>query len=420
MRAAFLCYRGNMTSGGQGVYLFALTQELARRGWEIDCFVGPPLPDPMPWARVFPIENQRFWGKRFDPRPGAFLPRPDPLRILQPLNFFEYAVTAFGCFPEHLSFSLRAARAVMQKLRSGVSYSVVHDVQSLSYGLLWLQALGLPVVSTIHHPLSVDLRSSLQRDTSFLERKGTLTFYPVRTQARVSRRLAAVITSSERSASEIEHGFGVDPARIYNVHNGVDLPAPSAARPRPARTELLFLGRASDPNKGLEFLLGALPLLPGNVSLRVLDHYPHGTPLDQLIRALRIAERVRFEGKLPRSELERAFTEASVVVLPSLFEGFGLPALEALAAGTPVVATRAGSLPEVLAVAGAGKLVAPGDSAALAKGIGEVLEGWESAQREALEARPRIERAFGWPEVTARTEAVYLKVRGEGRRGRRW
>ncbi len=410
MRAAFLCYRGTMTSGGQGMYLHSLTRELASLGWEIDCFSGPPQADPMPWARVFPIENQRFWGKRFDPRPGAFLPRPNPLRILSPLNLFEYAVTAFGFFPEYTSFSLRAAQAVIGRLRAGVRYDLVHDVQSVSYGLLWLQALGLPVVTTIHHPLSIDLESSLARDTTFLDRKGTLTFYPVGTQARVARRLAAVITSSEASATAIERGFGVDRARIHNVTNGVDLPPPGELRPRPERTQLLFLGRASDPNKGLEFLLGALPLLPTDITLRVLDHYPHGSTLDTRIRELRIGERVRFEGKLPRADLEVAFRSAAVVVLPSLYEGFGLPALEALAAGTPVVATRAGALPEVLAEAGAGKLVAARDSAALAKGIGEVLERWEDAQREAVEARTRIERAFGWGAVARRTVAVNDEV----------
>src|SRR5574341_924524 len=157
MRVAFLCYRGNMKSGGQGVCLHALTRELAALGCEIDVFVGPPYPDPMPWARVTRLENQMFWGKRFERRRGGFLPEP-------------------------FAFSVRAALALLRELRAGRRYDVVHDVQSVSYGLLLLQALGLPVVTTIHHPLSIDLRSSLARDRSFAERKGSLTFYPVRTQ----------------------------------------------------------------------------------------------------------------------------------------------------------------------------------------------------------------------------------------------
>ncbi len=410
MRIAFLCYRGNMQSGGQGLYLAALTRALAERGHEIDVFVGPPYPDPLPRARVFPIENQQFWGARFSRDPAAFLPRPDPFRIFHPLNFYEYAVTRFGFLPELFAFSMRAAAALQAELRSGVRYTLVHDVQSLGYGLLWLQALGLPVVSTIHHPLTIDRASSLRRDTNFSELKGSLTFYPVRTQARVARRLAGILTSSAASAREIERGFGVSPARIHNVLNGVDLPPSHGLRTRPERTELLFVGRAGDPNKGLEVLLTALALLPPEVTLKVLDAYPHDTPLDTRVRELRLAQRVSFVGKLPRAQLEEAFGSATIVVLPSLFEGFGLPAIEALAAGTPVVAASAGALPEVIGAAGTGKLVPPADPVALAKGIAETLEDWPNAQREAVAARRHLEREFAWDRVAARVEAVYTRI----------
>jgi len=409
-RIAFLAYRGNMMSGGQGVYLHALTRELAQLGHEIDVFVGPPYPDPMPWARVFEIENCEFWGARFKKQPGAFLPRPDPLRIFEPLNFYEYAVTRFGFLPEPFAFSVRAARAVLAELRAGARYDLVHDVQSVSYGLLLLQRLGLPVVTTIHHPLTVDRRSSLIRDRTFKEFKGTLTFYPVRTQARVARRLDAVITSSEASASEIELGFRVRRERIHQIGNGVTLPAPGGERPRPRSDELLFVGRCGDPNKGLEHLLTALARLPERVRLRVLDVFPLGTPLETQLRDLGLVERVSFAGKVSQAELERAYREASAVVVPSLFEGFGLPAIEALSVGTPVVATRAGALPEVIAAAAAGRLVEPGDGAGLAKCVGEVLDDWEGEHRRALAARSRIEATFAWPVVARRTAQVYASL----------
>ncbi len=410
MRIALLAYRGNMQSGGQGIYLHALTRELLRRGHEIDCFVGPPYPDPIPGARLGLIENQQFWIKRFKRERSAFLPRPDPLRILHPLNFYEYAVTRFGFLPEPFAFSLRAAREVIARLRRGVRYDLVHDVQSLGYGLLWLRALGLPVVATVHHPLTVDRRFSLQRDQTFSDYKGTLTFYPVRSQARVARRLDAVITCSGASAHEITHGFRVRPERVHNVLNGVDLPASGRRRPQPAEPELLFVGRAGDPNKGLEHLLAALALLPREIRLCVLDRFPEGTAMARQISAHGLASRIRFAGKVSRDELEAAYQRAALVVVPSLFEGFGLPAVEALAAGTPVVASRAGALPEILDVAGAGRLVPPGDPPALAKGISESLARWRSEQRAALAARTRIETGFSWPRVVARTEQVYRQV----------
>jgi len=413
MRIAFLCYRGNMKSGGQGIYLHALTRELAALGCEIDVFVGPPYPDPMPWARVTRLPNQMFWGKRFDKRRGAFLPAPDPFAILRPLDFFEFAATRFGFLPEPFAFSVRAAGAVLRELRAGRHYDLVHDVQSVSYGLLLLQALGIPVVTTIHHPLSIDLRSSLARDRTFRERKGSLTFYPVRTQARTARRLAAVLTSSQASRRAIARDFGVRPERIHDVRNGVELSERPAKRARPARTELLFVGRCGDPNKGLEFLLEALALLPHGVGLRVLDYFPAFTSLERTLRELGLMERVRFTGKVTSEELAAAYRDATAVVLPSLFEGFGLPAIEALAAGTPVIASRAGALPEVIADAGTGTLVPPRDPAALAKAIGELLEGWDAAHAEALAARPRIESIFGWKPTAERTLALYERVIGE-------
>ena len=135
MRIAFLAYRGNMISGGQGIYLHALTHELAQRGYDIDCYVGPPYPAPMPWVRVIRIENQQFWGSRFAKARSAFLPRPDPFRIFRPLNFYEYVVSRFGFLPEPFAFSVRAARAVIERVRQGVRYDLVHDIQSVSYGI---------------------------------------------------------------------------------------------------------------------------------------------------------------------------------------------------------------------------------------------------------------------------------------------
>jgi glycosyltransferase involved in cell wall biosynthesis len=413
MRVALLCYRANMQSGGQGIYLHALSRALAGQGHEIDAFVGPPYPDPMPWARVVELENHEFWARGFDEQPGAWLPRPDPWRILLPLNFGEFLVTRFGFFPEPAAFSLRAARELVRRGRAGVRYDVVHDVQSLGYGLLWLRALGMPVISTVHHPLSIDLRESLARARSAREIKGALTFHPVRMQRRVARRLDAIITSSEISRAAIRADFGVADARIHNLHNGVELPPPGAARGRPQRPELLFVGRASDPNKGIEVLLAALEQLPAEIALRCLCEPPHpGDPVHVSLRRRGLESRVRFEGKLPRAGLEAAYREAAIVVVPSLFEGFGLPAIEALAAGTPVLASDAGALPEVLDRAGAGRRVPARDPLRLAQGIRSLLGDWEAEQRKVLDARPTLEAAFGWREVARRTARLYARVAG--------
>jgi glycosyltransferase involved in cell wall biosynthesis len=235
-------------------------------------------------------------------------------------------------------------------------------------------------------------------------------------QGRVARRLAAIITSSEVSRARIRADYRVAPERIHNLHNGVELPAPGAPRSRPLPAELLFVGRAGDPNKGLAVLLAALALLSPDIRLRCLCEPPHASdPVRADCARLGLESRVSFEGKVPRDRLESAYQEAAIVVLPSLFEGFGLPAIEALAAGTPVVASDAGALPEVLDRAGAGRRVPARDPRALADAIRAVLDDWEAEQRKVLAARSQLEAAFGWPEVARRTAALYARVRAERR-----
>lgn len=418
MRIAFGAYRGTMQAGGLGMYLYSLTRELAELGIEIDLYVGPPYPDPMPWLRVIQLQNEHYWARRFERGSGAPVDPSHPGRIFEPLNFYEFAASRFGFLPEMFAFSMRMAHALLREVRRGARYDLVHDVQTLGYGLLWLRALGLPAVATVHHPLTIDRRFSLARDRSFTERRGSLTFHPVRTQARVARHIEAIVTSSEASVAELEDGFGVDRARIHNVGNGVELPPPGARRPRPTETELLFMGRCGDPNKGLEFLLGALAELPDDVTLRVLDEPPVDSQLMRQIADQKLHERVVFAGKLPRPELEQTLRTTTALIVPSLFEGFGLPAVEALASGTPVIASRAGALAEVVARAGAGMLVPPADPLALAAAIRELLADWEAQQARAVAARGRIEAEFGWAQVAQRTVGVYRRAL-ELRRARR-
>jgi len=412
LRICFLAYRGNMHSGGQGVYLWHLARELARSGHEVHVFVGPPYPDPMPFAkRMVALPNPRLWGKRFDPDPVALLPRPNPFRIFEPLNFYELGATWFGFLPEPFAFSVRAFHSLVSTLREGARYDVVHDIQSLGYGLLAVQALGLPVVTTVHHPLSVDRRSSFARDRTMREALGTMEFYPVGMQAFVARRLDAVLTSSRTSAGQIRRDFRVRPERLRMVWNGIDTewfrPRPEVAR---STSELVCVARASDPNKGVATLIRALARLPHEVTLTLVDEDHAEHEGRRLARAIGCADRLRVVGRVSRADLVRLYSRATLVVVPSLYEGFGLPAAEAMACGTPVVASAAGALPEVMAVGGVGTLVPPGDAEALAKAIAELLAAPEARSSLSARARPRIEAAFSWPRVAEATASVYREI----------
>ena len=150
LRIALLAYRGNMQSGGQGIYLWFLARELARCGHEVHVLSGPPFPDAMPFARsVVRVPNEGFWARRFQKDPAALLPRPDPFAVFEPLNFWEYAATWFGFLPEPFAFSVRAVRTLLARIRGGERFDLIHDVQSLGWATLLLRAVGLPVVNAM-------------------------------------------------------------------------------------------------------------------------------------------------------------------------------------------------------------------------------------------------------------------------------
>jgi len=405
MNICLLCYRGNPYSGGQGGYLFSLSQELARMGHQVTILVGPPLPRPMPWARIIPVENLNLWGVRRN-----FLPPGKPWTIFRPLNFFEWAVTRFGFFPEMLIFSIRII-PLLKNLSRMERFNVIHDVQSLGYGLLLARNLGPPVVTTVHHPLTIDYAASLERDRNFKEHYYTVVFYPLKMQRRVIRRLDRVITSSQETAREISRSFRVRPEKIRNVFNGLDsdfLRPPDGNRRIPK--SLLFVGNTDDTKKGIVYLIRAMTFLPEEITLTIVDQgRPQKTYAPGLVETWGLEKRVRFTGKIPTSSLNDLYRKAEAVVLPSLYEGFGLPAAEAMACETPVVATNVGALPEVVG-GGAGILVPPRDPGALAAAIREILRNPEQRIEMGRRGRRRVEDLFTWEKVAERTINVYREL----------
>lgn len=376
---------------------------MARRGHEVTILVGPPYPHPTPWARVERIPNSQYWGKRRD-----FLPNDNPLRILRPLEFLEFSSSRLGYFPEPLAFSLRAWRR-FSMLHKETPYDIVHDVETLGYGLLGIRWQGVPVVSTVHHPLTLDLISHLAKARSWKERYYNVVFFPLIMQGIVARRIEGIITSSEAGIREIEKAFRVRRESIHLVHTGVDLevfsPNPDVEKV-PGR--VLFVGNAQDPRKGIRVVLEALRLLPEGVKLVIVDEgEPHKPYAPALVRQMGLGGRVVFTGRLTQEELVDHYRRASVLVLPSAFEGFGLPVVEALGCGTPVVVTDGGSLPEVVGEGEGGFIVPRGDSRALADAIERITRDPSLARDMGNKGRKRMERLFSWDRTASHTEEVY-------------
>ncbi len=420
LRIAYVAYRGNMNSGGQGIYLWFLAREMARLGHKVHVFVGPPYPDPMPFARVEELPNRQFWAKWVLGQKDQIVPRRDPLQILQPLNFYELAASRMGFLPEPFAFSLRAFRRLTHHLRNDLGFDLVHDVQCLGYGLLGLRALGLPVVTTVHHPLSVDRRASFVRDDTFADVLGTAKFYPIGMQAFVARHLDAVLTSSEASANQIVKDFGVRPDRIHNLRNGIDVELFCPDREvEKGRDELLCVGRSADPNKGIATLIQALRHLPDHVTLTLVDDDSPENQVRRWAGEAGVLDRLHLTGRVASDELVRLYRRASVVVVPSRWEGFGLPAVEAMACGTPVVAARSGALPEVLDLTGGGLLAERDDPRSLADAIQTLLGNSEMRALMSKRGRERVVETLSWPRIAADTADVYAEVTSRAaRRGR--
>lgn len=405
MNICLLSYRGNMFCGGQGIYLYYLSRALAQRGHNITIIVGPPYPAYMPWAKVHREVNHHFWGWHRD-----WLPKPNPFEAFIPLNMLELAYRKFGFFPEPMAFSLRAFRT-FGKLCRQTSFDVVHDIQSLGFGLIAVKLSGVPVVTTVHHPLTVDLRASInQPGKNFVDVMGSIEFYPVLMQAFVARRLDAVLTSSKASKKELIADFRIKADKIRIVGNGIELEhfneLPYVKR---SNNLLLFVGYVDGPQKGFYYLLKALKLLPKHIELIAVDD-PNRFWAPMWIKELGLENRVKFTGKVSDEELLKLYSQSTITVISSLYEGFGLPAVEALCCGSAVVATRTGALPEIIEHGVTGLLVPPKDPQAIAEAVMYFLLNEDARLASVKEGRNRVAQNFSWEKIAEKTEAVYKEV----------
>lgn len=419
LRVCFIAYRGNMACGGQGIYLYFLARELARQGVEVDVVVGPPYPDAMPFAQdVQELPNQEHWARWFTRDYGGMIPQGGARAALSPLHLYELGASRLGFLPEPFAFSVRAFKAISNRLRSGERWDLVHDVQCLGYGVLGLKAMGLPIVTTIHHPLTVDRRASFIRDETFRDAIGTMSFYPIGMQSFVARRVDRVFTSSDESAQTIAEDFRVQPQKIRNVYNGLDTDLYCPDRTIERRPhQLLCVGRASDPNKGIRNLIRSLALMPKELELTLVDNNHPDNEVFKWAREAGVSERLHVTGRIETEALVDLYRSSAITIVPSRYEGFGLPAAEAMACETPVVACRAGALPEVMSLCQGGVLVDRDSPEALAQGVRELFSQPERRMELGREARKRVEAHLSWREIARLTREGYLEVLDE-RRGR--
>jgi MMP alpha-(1->4)-mannosyltransferase len=400
LRIALLSYRSKPHSGGQGVYVRHLSRELTARGHYVEVFSGRPYPelDEGPVLREVPsLDLYR------DEDPFR-TPRREELRDWA--DALEVAMMWGGAFPEPLTFSVRALRAL--RARPG-DFDIVHDNQGLGYGMLGVRRLGVPLVTSVHHPISVDRRLDLA-GRNWLGRLDKGRWYGfVRMQARVARRAGPLITVSSSSKGDICRDFRVNPEKVHVIPLGVDT---RLFRPRPKQPRvpgrIVTVTSADSPLKGLPTLLRAVAKLATEREAHLVVIGTPSAATRQQVAQLALGDRVTFASGLPDAEYARMLASAEVAVIPSMYEGFSLPALEHMASGTPLIASRAGALPEV--TEDAAMLVPPGDPEELAAALRGLLGDETACAEHAERGLARVRERFAWPAVAAATEALYRKV----------
>ncbi|MFD3656931.1 glycosyltransferase family 4 protein [Streptomyces sp. NPDC058620] len=405
LRIALLTYKGNPFCGGQGVYVRHLGRELARLGHHVEVIGAQPYPvldEGVPLTELPSLDLYR---------------QPDPFRtpgrgeFRDWIDLAEVATMWTGGFPEPLTFSLRARRHL--QARRG-EFDVIHDNQTLGYGLLG--DLGAPLVTTIHHPITVDRQLDLDAAGSRRRRASVRRWYAfTRMQKRVARRLPSVLTVSGSSQQEIVEHLGVRQDRVSVVHIGADTdlwsPDPSVAEV-PGR--IVTTSSADVPLKGLVHLVEALAKLRTEnpqAHLVVVGKRAEDGPVAQAIERYALQDAVQFVKGISDAELVDLVRSAQIACVPSLYEGFSLPAAEAMATGTPLVATTGGAIPEVTGPDGVTCLaVPPGDAGALAIALGRLFGDPELRARLGAAGRDRVLAHFTWARAALGTAELYRQA----------
>jgi glycosyltransferase involved in cell wall biosynthesis len=413
LRIALLSYKGNPFCGGQGVYVRHLSRELAALGHTVEV-IG---------AQPYPVLDQvgglgvGGGSVTLTELPSLDLYRqPDPFRTPRRgeyrdwIDALEVATMWTGGFPEPLTFSLRARRHLAARR---ADFDVVHDNQTLGYGLL---GIGLPLVTTIHHPITVDRRLEMAAARNWRQRLSYRRWYGFsRMQKRVARRLPLVLTVSGSSREEITEDLGVRTERIRTVPIGADtrLFTPDPRVPEvPGR--IVTTSSADVPLKGLVFLIEALAKLRvrrPEAHLVVVGGRPGKGPVAEAVANFGLADAVRFVKGISDAELVDLIRGAEVACVPSLYEGFSLPAAEAMATGTALVATTGGAIPEVAGPDGETCLaVPPGDAGALTAALDRLLSDPHLRHRLAAAGRARVLSHFTWTRAAQATADLYREA----------
>lgn len=404
LRLAYLTYRGKPHVGGQGVYTRHLTKALVDLGHHVEVFGGQPYPVLDDRIELHRLASLDIFNDQYPGRMPAYW----EIKTLPDL--VETGQFMLGTFSEPLAFSLRALQALRPRVGE---FDLVHDNQCLGYGMLAVERL-VPTIVTLHHPITKDRELEVAHAPTLRKRISVRRWYSfVNMQGRVASRMPRIVVVSENSIKDIHHDMGVRYDRMRLVPVGVDpelfRPMPEVER-RPGR--LITTASADVALKGLSYLLEAVAKLrtEREVTLTIIGRPKPGKSMD-LIDRLGLRPHIEFVSGVPDERIVELYAEAELAVVPSLYEGFSLPAIEAMSTGTCLVATDGGALPEVTGRDGDTVLgCRAGDVDSLVTALRRGLDDPELRDRVGRAGRERVAERWSWRRCAEMTVEQYREV----------
>ena len=404
LRLAYLTYRGKPHVGGQGVYTRHLTKALADLGHHVEVYGGQPYPVLDPRVELHQLPSLDIFNDQFPGRFPAYWELNNWPNALEALYFLK------GTFAEPLTFSLRAYRALQDRVND---FDLVHDNQCLGKHILSIEKI-IPTIVTLHHPITKDRKLEMQHTKNYWKRRGISRWYSfVKMQGKVASRLPRIVVVSENSIADIHTDMKVSLDRMRLVPVGVDpdlfKPIPSVAR-KPHH--LITTASADVALKGLAYLLEAVAKLrtERDIHLTIIGKPRAGASAD-LITSLGLSDCITYVSGVSDERIVELYAESTLAVVPSLYEGFSLPSIEAMSTGICLVATTGGALPEVTGRDGDTVLSCPpGDADALAAALRRGLDDESLRAKIGAAGRTRVVERWSWRHCASLTVDQYREV----------
>lgn len=289
-------------------------------------------------------------------------------------------------------------------------FDAIHLNQTMGPALLRLRNTGIPMLFLIHHPVSADLAVAIQESSFFEGLKWRFRYaLLVRWQRRFCRELPHVATVSSTAAARIAEDYGCDASCVHIVRNGVDASIFTFGG-EPADFDAIAVGSFIHPRKGFRYLAAAYRLLGGK-GFRIADVGRRSAGQQKILRDI---PNVRIFGTVRQEELVNLMRRSAVLISTSLYEGFGLSLIEALACGRPAFAFDAGAVREVLAPIDPSLVVPLRDASELAVRVERFLK-LQSGDRARLgqKYRESVERLYNQKQAADKLRELYALMLAE-------